>query len=75
MEQGIVFHVSDKLGLAYARESFLDYLFDRWGKVIGARRLARMAVRSSGPPVKLRDLRKVRAPLYPLRHGPWGNGI
>ena len=62
-EDGVVFHISDKLGLAYAKESILDYLLDKWGTVIGARRLASLAVRSIGPPVKLRDLRRIQSPF------------
>lgn len=53
---GAVFSMSDRLGLATAKKSLLDYIFRKWGEVIGAKRLQAVAVRNIGPRVKLRDL-------------------
>lgn len=52
----IVFSVSDKLGLATAKQSFLEFVFDKWGKFIGAKTLAHLAVRNIGPQVNLDKL-------------------
>lgn len=53
---GAVFSMSDRLGLATAKKSILNYFFRKWGEVIGAKRLQAVAVRNIGPRVKLRDL-------------------
>jgi hypothetical protein len=53
---GVVFSISDKLGLATAEKSFLDFIFDKWGKIIGAKKLAALAVRDIGPVVNMEDL-------------------
>ncbi len=53
---GAVFSMSDRLGLATARKSILDYILKKWGEVIGAKRLQALAVRNIGPKVRLRDL-------------------
>ncbi len=53
---GVVFSISDKLGLATAQQSFLDFIFDKWGKIIGAKKLAAVAVRNIGPVVDLEKL-------------------
>lgn len=55
-ESGVVFSVSDKLGLATAKQSFLDYILQEWGKIIGAKRLANLATRNIGPTVSLEKL-------------------
>jgi hypothetical protein len=54
--KGCVFSISDKLGLATAQESFLDYIFDKWGKIIGAKKLSAVTVRDIGPVVELNSL-------------------
>jgi hypothetical protein len=55
-EGGVVFAISDKLGLATAQQSFLDYILDKWGKIIGARKLAAVTTRNIGPVVDLNSL-------------------
>jgi hypothetical protein len=52
----VVFHISDKLGLATARKSFLDFILNKWGEIIGAKKLQTIAVRSIGPRIKLNSL-------------------
>jgi hypothetical protein len=54
--EGVVFSISDKLGLATAKKSFLDFIYKKLGDIIGAKKLQAVAVRSIGPRVKLRDL-------------------
>jgi len=55
-EAGVVFSISDTLGLATAKKSVLDFIYEKWGSIIGARRLAALTVRNLGPMVKLEDL-------------------
>jgi hypothetical protein len=50
---GVVFSISDKLGLATAKQSFLDFIYETWGKIIGAKKLSVLAVRDVGPAVNL----------------------
>lgn len=50
-----VFSISDKLGLAIARKSLLSFFLEKFGKVIGANKLATVAVRNLGPRVRLRE--------------------
>lgn len=51
--RGIVFAMSDKLGLAIAKTSMLDFILEKWGKIIGAKKLKHVAVRNLGPNVDL----------------------
>lgn len=44
-----VFSISDRLGIATARGSFLDFILKKWGAIIGADKLATLAVRNLGP--------------------------
>lgn len=44
-----VYSISDSLGLATAKRSFLDFILKKWGAVIGADKLASLAVRNLGP--------------------------
>ena len=53
---GLVFAISDQLGLAIAKRSLLDTFLEKFGKVFGAKRMAAVAVRKLGPVVRLRDL-------------------
>lgn len=53
-----VYKISDTLGLMYARESFLDFILDKWGKFFGAKRLKSLAVRKLGPKVTLSKLER-----------------
>jgi hypothetical protein len=48
-----VYSISDSLGLATAKRSFLDFILKKWGAVIGADKLASLAVRNLGPVVTL----------------------
>jgi hypothetical protein len=52
--------ISDKLGLAFARESLLDFFLEKLGTVIGAKSLRRLAVRKVGPAVHLDSLSSVK---------------
>lgn len=54
--EGVVFSISDRLGLAVARKSILDFVLEKWGKVIGAPNLQMLAVRKVGPAVDLAKL-------------------
>jgi hypothetical protein len=40
--------ISDKLGLAIAKRSILDFVFETWGKLIGAKKLEAVAIRNIG---------------------------
>ncbi|HLX09090.1 MAG TPA: hypothetical protein VKY89_14650 [Thermoanaerobaculia bacterium] len=53
---GLVFAMSDKLGLAIAKKSLLDAFLEKFGKAFGAKRMAAVAVRKLGPVVRLREL-------------------
>jgi len=48
-----VFSISDRLGLAYAKESLLDFILTKWGEIIGAKKIADLAVQRIGPTVDL----------------------
>jgi hypothetical protein len=48
--------MSDRLGLATAKKSLLDYIFRKWGELIRARKLQAAALRNMGLRVRLRDL-------------------
>lgn len=41
--------VSNRLGLATAKSSFLDFVLKKWGKIIGADKLEALAVRNLAP--------------------------
>ena len=45
--------LSDRLGLGIAKQSLLEFVLEKWGKVIGAGKLASLAVRDLGPEVNL----------------------
>ena len=55
-DRGIVFSISDRLGLAIAKTSMLDFVLEKWGKIIGAKKLKRLVVQNLGPMVDLHDL-------------------
>ena len=48
--------ISDRLGLAIARKSILDYILDTWAKAIGGSRLREIATRRIGSNVDLKRL-------------------
>jgi hypothetical protein len=56
LPSGAVIRISDKLGLATAKQSVLDFFLDKWGKVIGATSLLPLATRRVGPSVDLADI-------------------
>jgi hypothetical protein len=53
--KGFVFSISDKLGLATAKKSILQFIFKKWGEIIGAKTLEALAVRRVGPDIRLSD--------------------
>jgi hypothetical protein len=58
-EASPVFRISDQLGVLFAKESLLDFILDKFGKFLGARRLSAMTVRNLGPRVALADFREL----------------
>jgi hypothetical protein len=54
-EVGLAFSISDRLGIAIAKDSILDFFLEKWGKIIGAKKLRHVAVRKLGPPFDLQD--------------------
>jgi hypothetical protein len=50
------FWISDKLGLAVGTRSVLDFVLEKWGKVIGAKKLALLVTRNMGPAVDVAKL-------------------
>jgi len=52
----VVYHISDRLGLAIAKKSILRYFLEKWGGIIGAKTLEAVAVRKIGPRVDLSHL-------------------
>jgi hypothetical protein len=55
-DPGAAFTLSDRLGLAVARKSLLELFVDRWDSLLGAGKLAGLAVRSLGPDLPLIEL-------------------
>jgi hypothetical protein len=53
---GNVFAISDRLGLASAKRSFLTFVLEKFGAIIGARKLEALTVRNLGPVVGLEQL-------------------
>jgi hypothetical protein len=53
LDTSVVYRMSDQLGLATARQSVLDFVLDKWGKIIGAASLLPLATRRIGPAVDL----------------------
>jgi len=53
LDRAVVFHISDRLGVATAKTSFLDFILRKWGEVIGAKKLKAIAVRNIGPNIDL----------------------
>jgi hypothetical protein len=51
--RGVTYSISDRLGLAVAKQSVLDWFFGKYGKIIGASKLQRIAVRNLGAPVRI----------------------
>jgi hypothetical protein len=50
------FRISDRLGLASAKQSFVDFVLDKWGVLLGAKKLADLVTRNVGPVVDLARL-------------------
>jgi len=55
-DSSAVIRISDKLGLAVAKRSILDFVLDKWGKIIGGSSLVPLAVRRAGSVVDLAKL-------------------
>jgi hypothetical protein len=53
---GITFAMSDRLGVAIAKRSFLKFFLEKFGAMIGATKLANLAVRNLGPAVRVEKL-------------------
>lgn len=52
----VTFRISDRLGIATAKRSFLSFILEKFGAVIGANKLEALAVRNIGPVVGLHEL-------------------
>jgi hypothetical protein len=48
-----VFRISDELGVLFGKESIIDFVLNKFGSFIGAKRLSTIAVRNLGPKVAL----------------------
>jgi class 3 adenylate cyclase len=53
---GITSAISDRLGIATVKRSFLTFILEKFGAMIGARKLEALAVRNIGPMVPLHAL-------------------
>ena len=52
----VVWQMSDRLGLIIGKQSLLDFILEKWGKVMGAKGIASLAVRELGPDTPLENL-------------------
>jgi hypothetical protein len=52
----VIYSISDKLGLAIAKRSILDFFYKKWGGIFGAKKLDVVAIRNIGPKVSLLKL-------------------
>jgi hypothetical protein len=52
-QSSAVIRISDKLGLAFAKRSILDFVLDKWARIIGGSSLIPLATRRAGPVVDL----------------------
>jgi hypothetical protein len=50
---GIVFEMSDKLGIAITKNSILNFILEKFGKIIGAKKLKDLAVKDLGQPLEI----------------------
>jgi hypothetical protein len=50
------FWMSDQLGLAVGKRSVLSFVLEKWGKVIGAKKLSLLVTRKIGPAVDVANL-------------------
>ena len=55
-ESGAVYAISDTLGIAYAKTSFIRQVLEKWGSIIGAAGLKDLAVQKIGPQIALEEL-------------------
>lgn len=53
---GITFAISDRLGVATAKRSFLTFVLEKFGAAIGATKMANFAIRNLGPAVRVESL-------------------
>ncbi|HYD81278.1 MAG TPA: hypothetical protein VEC06_15840 [Paucimonas sp.] len=50
---GSVIHISNRLGLAFAKQSFVEFVLNKWGGFVGANRLAEFVTQNVGSTVDL----------------------
>lgn len=50
---GVVFTISDRVGIVIAKDSILNFVLEKWGKIIGARKLKELAVTNLSPSVEI----------------------
>lgn len=58
----VTYQISNSLGIAFAKDSILEYLLDKFGKVIGGKRLAKLTTLRLGESVRLDEIGKSRPP-------------
>lgn len=58
----LTFQISDKLGIAFAKESLLEYLLDKLGKIIGGKRLSKLTTERLGGAILLDAFEKTKPP-------------
>jgi hypothetical protein len=56
-DHGIVFGLSDRLGVATAKQSLLTFVLDKFGAIIGARKLEALSTRNIGPIIPLTEIK------------------
>jgi len=56
-DHGVVFALSDRLGVATAKRSFLTFVLDKFGAIIGARKLEALSTRNIGPMIPLTEIK------------------
>lgn len=57
-KRGVVYSISDKLGIAFAKQSIIQYFLDKWGRVIGAKSLAALSIQNLAPDVTWSTLKR-----------------
>ena len=55
MLEVLYFQLVTDLGLAVAKSSILDFVLEKWGKIIGAKKLKQLAIQNLGPSIALQD--------------------
>jgi hypothetical protein len=57
-KRGVVYSISDKLGIAFAKQSILQFFLNKYGKIIGAKRLAAVSIQNLAPDVTWSTLQR-----------------